>query len=54
VKYLQKEIKPPVINLKLTPTNTNKISKIIKSLKNKSSHGYDEIPVKLLKKVLLT
>jgi hypothetical protein len=49
MKYLHQKIKPPVINLKLTPTNTNKISKIIKSLKNKSPHGYDEIPVKLLK-----
>jgi hypothetical protein len=50
VKYLHQKIKPPVINLKVTPTNTNKISKIIKSLKNKSSHRYDKIPVKLVKK----
>jgi hypothetical protein len=33
----------------LTPTITNEISKIIKSLKNKSPCGYAEIPLKILK-----
>jgi hypothetical protein len=33
----------------LIPTTPNRISKIIKSLKNKSSCGYDEIPLNILK-----
>ena len=33
----------------LTPVSTREISEIIKSLKWNNSHGYDEIPTKILK-----
>jgi len=36
-------------HIKLTPLSTKEISEIIKSLKWKNSHGYDEIPIKILK-----
>jgi hypothetical protein len=36
-------------HIKLTPVTTKEISEIIKSLKWKNSHGYDEIPVRILK-----
>ena len=35
--------------LKLTPLSTKNIRNVIKSLKSKNSHGYDEISTKLLK-----
>jgi hypothetical protein len=35
--------------IKLTPVSTREFSEIIKSLKWKNSHGYDEIPIKILK-----
>ena len=39
----------PFPNIKLTPVSTKEVSEIIKSLKWKNSHGYDEIPIKILK-----
>ena len=36
-------------NIKLTPVSTKEVSEIIKSLKWKNSHGYDEIPIKIMK-----
>jgi hypothetical protein len=36
-------------NIKLTLVSTKEVSKIIKSLKWKNSHGYDEIPIKIMK-----
>jgi len=39
----------PFANIKLTPVSTKEISEIIKSLKWKNSHDYDEIPIKILK-----
>jgi len=38
----------PFINMRLKYTATTEIEKIIKSLKSKNSHGYDEIPMKIL------
>ena len=46
---LHRIFKHPLSHMTLTPTTFNEISKIIKSLKNKSSSGYDEIPLKILK-----
>jgi hypothetical protein len=39
------------INWKYTPTY--EINKIIKSLKTKNSYGYDEIPMKILKFIII-
>ena len=36
-------------HIKLTPVSTKEISEIIKSLKWKNSHGFDEITIKILK-----
>ena len=36
-------------SIKLTPVSTKEIREIINSLKWKNSHGYDEIPIKILK-----
>jgi Notch-like protein len=36
-------------HIKLTPVTTREVSEIIKSVKWKNSHGYDEIPVRILK-----
>jgi hypothetical protein len=38
--------------IKSTPVCTKEISEIIKSLKWKNSHGYDEIPIKILKIII--
>ena len=35
--------------MKLKYTRPKEIEKIIKSLKSRNSHGYDEIPTKILK-----
>jgi hypothetical protein len=39
----------PFPHIKLTPVTTKGISEIIKSLKCTNSHGYDEIPIGILK-----
>lgn len=39
----------PFPRIKLTPTSTKEIIEIVKSLKSKNSHGYYEIPIKILK-----
>ena len=36
-------------NIKLTAVSTKEVTEIIKSLKWNNSHGYDEIPIKVLK-----
>jgi len=48
INYLYKVFIRPFPHIKLTPVTTKEISEIIKSLKWKNSHGYDEIPVKIL------
>jgi hypothetical protein len=35
--------------IKLTPISAKEITEIVKSLKSSNSHGYDEIPIKVLK-----
>jgi len=47
--YLYKIFTRPYLHIKLTPVSTKEISEIIKCLKWKNSHGYDEIPTKMLK-----
>jgi hypothetical protein len=42
-------VKRPLPSIRIRYTSTRKIEKIIKSLKTKHSHGYDEIPTKILK-----
>jgi hypothetical protein len=42
-------VKHPFPNIKLTPITTKEIKDIIKSLQQKNSQGYDEIPLKILK-----
>jgi len=46
---LYKNFKLPCSNMKLKYTTPKEIEKIIKSLKSKNSHGYDVIPMKILK-----
>ena len=41
--------KPPYSGIKFRYTSTKEIEKIIKSLKTKNAHRYDEILVKILK-----
>jgi len=47
--YLRQNIKQCHSQIKLKNTTTYEINKIIYSLKNKTSHGYDEITDKILK-----
>jgi hypothetical protein len=49
LKYLTDINTNPFPNIKYSNTTTCEVNKIIKSLKSINSHGYDEIPVKLLK-----
>jgi hypothetical protein len=49
LNYLYQVFTRPFPNIKLTPVTTKEISVIIKSLKWKNSHGYDEIPIRILK-----
>jgi hypothetical protein len=47
--YLHHAFKKPFLNIKLKHTTTKKIEIVIKSLKMKNSHGYDQISTKILK-----
>jgi len=47
--YLRQNFKHCHSQIKLNNTTTYEINKIIHSLKNKTSHGYDEISDKILK-----
>jgi hypothetical protein len=45
--YLYQVFIKPFPHIKLTPVSIKEISKIIKYLTWKNSHGYDEIPIKI-------
>ena len=49
IHCLYKIFKLPCSNMKLKYTTPKEIGKIIKSLKSRTSHGYDGIPMKILK-----
>jgi hypothetical protein len=49
LNYLYQVFTRPFPHIKLTPISTREISEIIKSLKWKNSHGYEEIPIEILK-----
>jgi hypothetical protein len=49
LNYLYQVLTRPFPHIKLTPVSTKETSEIIKSRKWKNSHGYDEIPTKILK-----
>jgi len=49
LNYLYQVFTRPFPHIKLTPVSTREISEIIKSLKWINSHGYYEIPIKILK-----
>ena len=49
LNYLYKGYAKPFPQIKLTPVSTKEICEIIKTLKWKSSSGYDEIPGNILK-----
>jgi len=49
LNYLKQVFIRPFPRINLTPTTTKEITEIIKSLKSTNSHGYDEIPIKVLK-----
>ena len=49
INYLKQVFTRPFPRINLTLTRTKEITEIVKSLKSKNSHGYDEIPVKILK-----
>jgi len=49
LNYFYQVLTRPFPHIKLTPVSTREISEIIKSLKWKNAHGYDEIPIKILK-----
>ena len=53
LEYLHQVFASQFPSIKLTPVSTNEIREIINSLKWKNSHGYDEIPIKILKTSLL-
>jgi hypothetical protein len=47
--YLLQLLSNPFPNVKFSNTSTQEIERIINSLQSKSSHGYDEILIKILK-----
>ena len=49
LNYLKQIFARPLPRINLTPTTTKEITEIVKSLKSTNSHGYDEIPTKVLK-----
>jgi exonuclease III/uncharacterized protein YutD len=49
LNYLQNNFVKPFPSIQLAPVTTTEMKDIIKSLKWKNSHGYDEIPIKILK-----
>ena len=49
LKYLHQVFTSHFPSIKLTPVSTKEIREIINSLKWENSHGYDEIPIKILK-----
>jgi hypothetical protein len=49
LNYLHYAFKQPFLNIKLKHTATKEIEAIIKCLKTKNSHEYDEISIKTLK-----
>ena len=49
ITYLRQNFKYCQSQIKLKNSTTHEMDKIIKSLKNKTSHGYDEISDKILK-----
>jgi hypothetical protein len=49
LNYLYQVFVRPFPHIKLTPVSTKEISETIKSLTWNNSHGYDEIPIKILK-----
>jgi hypothetical protein len=49
IHCLNKNSKLPCSNMKIKYTTPKEIEKIIKLLKSKNSHGYDGIPMKILK-----
>jgi hypothetical protein len=52
--YLTKILQNPFPNIKFNNTSTKGIERIIKSIRDKKSHGYDGITTKMLKSMLLT
>jgi len=49
LSYLHQLYTKQFPSMKLAPVSTKEIRQIVKSLKWTNSHGYDEIPIKLLK-----
>jgi len=49
MSYVDEVFKQAFTNVKLTPITIKEFNYIIKSLQWKSSQGYDEIPLKILK-----
>jgi hypothetical protein len=49
LNYIYEVFKYPFPNIDITPVTNKEIKDIIKSLKWKSSQGYDEIPQNILK-----
>jgi hypothetical protein len=49
LNYLKQIFARPFPRINLTPTTAKEITEIVKSLTSTNSHGYDEIPTKILK-----
>jgi len=49
LNYLKQVFIRPFPRINLTPATTKEITEIVTSLKSTNSHGYDEIPIKILK-----
>jgi hypothetical protein len=49
LNYLKQIFTRPYPSINLTPKTAKEITDIVKSLKSKNSHGYDEISTKVLK-----
>jgi hypothetical protein len=49
IHYLLQSFQNPFLNIALKSLSTREVENIIKSLKLKNSHGYDEVSTKILK-----
>jgi hypothetical protein len=49
LRYIHQVFIRPFPNIKLNPISTKEVGEINKSLKWKNSHGYDDVPIKIVK-----
>jgi hypothetical protein len=49
IRYLSQTFTNPFLNIKIKCLSTKEVLNIVKSLKSKNSHGYDELSTKVLR-----